>query len=162
MTGPSGSTNRRGFLGYAALVGVGAVSGGRALRFPGPGKSFDRGLGSVELDEATVAGLQADMQAGRLTARQLVENYLDRITRLDGEGPQLHSIIETNPDALSVADELDRERKAQGPRGPLHGIPVLLKDNIDTADRMTTTAARLNVDKVKMDDLAKSGGAPEE
>jgi amidase len=143
MTAPSGSTNRRGFLGYAALVGVAAVSGGRALRFSGPGTSFDRGLGAVELDEATVAELQADMQAGRLTARQLVENYLDRIKRLDGEGPQLHSIIETNPDALSVADELDRERKAQGPRGPLHGIPVLLKDNIDTADRMTTTAGSI-------------------
>lgn len=143
MTGPSGGTDRRAFLGYAALVGVAAVGGGRALRFSGPGKSFDRGLGSVELDEATIAGLQADMQAGRLTGRQLVENYLDRIKRLDGEGPQLHSIIETNPAALSLADELDRERKAQGSRGPLHGIPVLLKDNIDTADRMTTTAGSL-------------------
>jgi amidase len=143
MTGQSGGTDRRAFLGYAALVGVAAVSGGRALRFSGPGKSFDRGLGSVELDEATIAGLQADMQAGRLTARQLIENYLDRIQRLDGQGPQLHSIIETNPDALSVADELDRERKARGSRGPLHGIPVLLKDNIDTADRMTTTAGSL-------------------
>jgi len=139
----SGGTDRRAFLGYAALVGVAAVSGGRALRLSGPGKSFDRGLGPVELDEATIAGLQADMQAGRLTARQLVENYLDRIKRLDGQGPQLHSIIETNPDALSVADELDRERKARGSRGPLHGIPVLLKDNIDTADRMTTTAGSL-------------------
>jgi amidase len=143
MTGPRGGTDRRAFLGYAALVGVAAVTGGRALRFSGPGKSFDRGLGSVELDEATIAGLQADMQAGRLTARQLVENYLDRIQRLDGQGPQLHSIIETNPDALSVADELDRERKTRGSRGPLHGIPVLLKDNIDTADRMTTTAGSL-------------------
>ena len=139
----SGGTDRRAFLGYAALVGVAAVSGGRALRLSGPGKSFDRGLGPAELDEATIAGLQADMQAGRLTARQLVENYLDRIKRLDGQGPQLHSIIETNPDALSVADELDRERKARGSRGPLHGIPVLLKDNIDTADRMTTTAGSL-------------------
>jgi amidase len=142
MTGRSGGIDRREFLGYA-LVGVAAVSTGVPLRFSGLRRSFDWGVGSVELDEATVAGLQADMQAGRLTAHQLVESYLDRIKRLDREGPQLHSIIESNPDALSLAEKLDRERKAQGPRGPLHGIPVLLKDNIDTADRMTTTAGSL-------------------
>ena len=143
MTGRSGGVGRREFLGYAALVGVAAVSHGGPLRFSSPRRLLDWGVGSVELDEATVAGLQADMQAGRLTAHQLVENYLDRIKRLDREGPQLRSIIETNPDALSMADQLDRERKAKGPRGPLHGIPVLLKDNIDTADRMTTTAGSL-------------------
>jgi amidase len=143
MPGRGGGIDRRGFLGYAALVGVAALGGGRTFRFAVPGKSFARGLEAVELDEATIAGLQADMQTGRLTARQLVENYLDRIKRFDREGPQLHCIIETNPNALTVADELDRERKAQGPRGLLHGIPVLLKDNIDTADRMTTTAGSL-------------------
>lgn len=143
MTGRSSGIDRRGFLGYAALVGVAAVSNGGLLRFSTPRRALDWGVGSVELDEATVAGLQADMQAGRLTAHHLVENYLGRIKRHDREGPQLHSIIENNPDALSVADELDRERKARGPRGPLHGIPVLLKDNIDTADRMTTTAGSL-------------------
>ena len=87
--------------------------------------------------------LQSEMQAGRLTARQLAEQYLARIEKLDRQGPSLHSIIETNPGALQLAEELDRERKAKGPRGPLHGIPVLLKDNIDTADRMTTTAGSL-------------------
>ena len=144
MTGLSGGIGRREFLGYSALVGVAAVS----KTFPfGPRSSAQRAFGwgavSVELDEATVAGLQADMQAGRLTARQLIESYLDRIKRLDRQGPQLRSVIETNPDALSLAEELDRERKAKGPRGPLHGIPVLLKDNIDTADRMSTTAGSL-------------------
>jgi amidase len=141
MTGQSGGIDRREFLGYA--LGVAAMSTGVPLRFSGLRRSFDWGVGSVELDEPTIAGLQADMQAGRLTAHQLVENYLDRIKRLDRKGPQLRSIIESNPDALSLAEELDRERKAQGPRGPLHGIPVLLKDNIDTADRMTTTAGSL-------------------
>jgi amidase len=73
----------------------------------------------------------------------IVEQYLDRIAAMDRSGPALRSIIQTNPDALQLADELDRERASRGPRGPLHGIPVLLKDNIDTADRMTTTAGSL-------------------
>lgn len=83
------------------------------------------------------------MQAGQLTARRLVEAYLARIEALDRSGPRLNSIIELNPDALAIADALDAERCDQGPRGPLHGIPVLLKDNIDTADRMQTTAGSL-------------------
>ncbi|MGH8186700.1 MAG: amidase family protein, partial [Steroidobacteraceae bacterium] len=95
------------------------------------------------LDEATVAQLQADMQSGRYTARQLAEQYLDRIDRIDRSGPALRSVIEVNPDALTIADALDAERRTKGPRGPLHGIPVLIKDNIDTADRMMTTAGSL-------------------
>ena len=71
------------------------------------------------------------------------EQYLARIAAMDRTGPSLHAIIETNPDALELAEQLDEERAAKGPRGPLHGIPVLLKDNIDTADRMTTTAGSL-------------------
>jgi amidase len=143
MTDRSGGIDRRGFLSYAALVSVAAVSKSGPFRISGLGRSVGWGVRSIELDEPTIAGLQADMQAGRVTAQQLVESYLDRIKRLDREGPRLHGVIETNPDALSLADALDRERKAQGPRGPLHGIPVLLKDNIDTADRMTTTAGSL-------------------
>ncbi len=96
-----------------------------------------------ELETATIVGLQAEMEAGRLTARQLVERFLERIEALDRNGPALHAIIETNPDALAIADDLDRERASKGPRGPLHGIPILLKDNIDTADRMHTTAGSL-------------------
>jgi amidase len=96
-----------------------------------------------ELDEATLADLQQKMAAGELTARRLTEAYLGRIAALDRQGPELRSVIETNPEAVAVADALDAERKAKGPRGPLHGIPVLVKDNIDTADRMTTTAGSL-------------------
>ncbi|MFI5179076.1 MAG: amidase [Vicinamibacterales bacterium] len=95
------------------------------------------------LDEATIADLQQRMQSGQDTARSIAEKYLARIDAIDRSGPALHSVIETNPDALATADRLDAERKASGPRGPLHGIPVLLKDNIATADRMMTTAGSL-------------------
>jgi amidase len=92
------------------------------------------------LDEATSAQLQEWMTAGRYTARQIAEMYLRRIEEIDRQGPVLRSVIEVNPDALTIADALDAERRAKGPRGALHGIPVLIKDNIDTADRMLTTA----------------------
>ncbi len=103
----------------------------RAARAAGAG--FD-------LEEATVADLQHRMETGQETARSLAEKYLARIDAVDRGGPALHSVIETNPDALAIADRLDAERKARGPRGPLHGIPVLIKDNIATADRMMSTA----------------------
>ena len=93
-----------------------------------------------ELEEATIAELQEAMRSGKYTARSITEMYLARIEALDKQGPSMHHVIETNPDALQIADALDAERKAKGARGPLHGIPVLVKDNIDTADRMTTTA----------------------
>ncbi len=95
------------------------------------------------LEEATIADLQQKMQAGSETSRSLAEKYLARIEAVDRSGPALHSVLETNPDALAIADQLDAERKARGPRGPLHGIPILLKDNIATADRMMTTAGSL-------------------
>jgi amidase len=98
---------------------------------------------SFDVQEATVADLQQAMSAGRLSARRLVEIYLARIDKLDRGGPALHAVLEVNPDALAVADALDAERTSKGARGPLHGIPVLLKDNIDTADRMGTTAGSL-------------------
>ena len=98
---------------------------------------------ACEVEEATVAQLQQAMAAGQCTARALTEAYLKRIEELDRQGPTLRSVIEINPDALAIADALDRERKAGRVRGPLHGIPVLIKDNIDTADRMTTTAGAL-------------------
>jgi amidase len=96
-----------------------------------------------ELAELTIADLQEGMKAGKWTARSLAQKYLERIKRIDHDGPALRSVIEINPDALALADALDRERKDKGPRGPLHGIPVLIKDNIDTADRMATTAGSL-------------------
>jgi amidase len=99
--------------------------------------------GRFELDELTVAQLQDAMASGRYTSRRLVELYAARIEQIDRKGPTLRSVIEMNPDALSIADTLDVERKAGNLRGPLHGIPVLIKDNIDTADRMMTTAGSL-------------------
>ena len=95
------------------------------------------------LDEVTVEQLQQWMQSGRYTSRQIVDLYLLRIEQIDRAGPTLRSVLEVNPEARAIADTLDAERKARGPRGPLHGIPVLAKDNIDTADRMMTTAGSL-------------------
>ena len=98
---------------------------------------------AFDLDEATIAQLQDAMASGRYTARRLVELYTARIEAIDRSGPALRSVIELNPDALSIADALDAERRTRGVRGPLHGIPVLIKDNIDTGDRMMTTAGSL-------------------
>jgi amidase len=96
-----------------------------------------------ELEEATIADLATRMGRGELTSHALVEAYLSRIDALDRAGPALRSVLELNPDALSIADTLDVERRLRGPRGPLHGIPVLVKDNIDTGDAMQTTAGSL-------------------
>jgi amidase len=107
-----------------------------ALQRPTPPASFP-------LEEATADQLQDWMTSGRYTSRQIVDMYLHRIEEIDRNGPALHAVIEVNPDAGTIADALDAERRAKGPRGPLHGIPVLIKDNIDTADRMLTTAGSL-------------------
>jgi amidase len=124
---------RRSFLQITGAAGI-------ATGFP---RLARQGRDPVGVEEVALADLRAGLERGSLTSRDLVQAYLNRITDLDRRGPSLHSIIEINPDALSIADALDRERKAKGSRGPLHGIPVLLKDNIDTADRMTTTAGSL-------------------
>lgn len=96
-----------------------------------------------ELDEITITELQDGINSGKFTARSLVEKYKSRIEEIDKRGPAVNAVIELNPDAEAIADELDQERKGKGPRGALHGIPVLIKDNIDTADRMMTTAGSL-------------------
>jgi amidase len=98
---------------------------------------------AFELDEMSVVQLQDAMASGRYTSRRLVELYTARIAAIDRQGPALQSVIELNPDALTIADALDAERRSGRVRGPLHGIPVLIKDNIDTADRMMTTAGSL-------------------
>jgi amidase len=95
--------------------------------------------------EVGIAELQARMARGELTARRLVQKYIERIAGLDQAGPRVNSVLEVNPDVLAIADALDAERAAKGPRGPLHGIPILLKDNIDTADNMLTTAGSLGL-----------------
>lgn len=98
---------------------------------------------SFELDELTISQLQQGLATGSFTSKSLVKEYLERIDDVDKSGPAINSIIELNPDAQASAEALDRERKAKGSRGPLHGIPILIKDNIDTADRMMTTAGSL-------------------
>ncbi|HSH66738.1 MAG TPA: amidase family protein [Bacteroidia bacterium] len=95
---------------------------------------------SVDLEEITIPDLQEGYKQGKYTITAVVQNYLNRIHELDKDGPQLNSVIEINPDALAIAAELDKEFSAGKSRGPLHGIPVLLKDNIDTHDQMHTTA----------------------
>jgi amidase len=100
-------------------------------------------MSSFELDEITITDLQDAMKSGKYAARSLTEKYLARIDQIDKQGPAINAVIELNPDALAIAEALDKERKDKGPRGPLHGIPVLIKDNIDTADKMMTTAGSL-------------------
>ncbi|MDQ3321560.1 MAG: amidase [Acidobacteriota bacterium] len=95
---------------------------------------------NTELNEITIGELQSKMQSGEISAERLTRKYLERIKEID---PKLNSVIETNPDALKIAEEMDKERKSGRVRGALHGIPVLIKDNIDTADRMKTTAGSL-------------------
>ena len=104
---------------------------------------FETPLPAFELDELTISELQQALQSGKYSSKQLVEKYSDRINDIDKKGPALSSVIEMNPDAESIAAALDRERKERGSRGPLHGIPILIKDNIDTHDRMMTTAGSL-------------------
>lgn len=106
-------------------------------------KSALQDVKPFELDEITIAELQDGMNSGRFSAPALVEKYSARIIEVDKHGPTVNAVIEMNPEAMSIAAELDRERRSKGPRGPLHGIPVLIKDNIDTADRMMTTAGSL-------------------
>ncbi|MEP6743222.1 MAG: amidase [bacterium] len=96
-----------------------------------------------ELEELSLSDLQDGMKSGRFTAHSLVRRYIERITDVDRGGPKINSIIEINPEAAAIADALDQERKQGRVRGPLHGIPILIKDNIDTGDRMMTTAGSL-------------------
>ena len=96
-----------------------------------------------ELDEVTIDDLSSGFKSGKYTVRAVVEKYIKRINEIDKNGPAINSVIQVNPDALKIADELDKELKEKGPRSKMHGIPVLIKDNIDTADNMETTAGSL-------------------
>ena len=138
--------SRRAFVGNVLTAGAvatiyPALSAGREVASSAEPAAPE--VKPFELDEITIGELQDGMKSGKFTARSLVEKYTSRIEEIDKRGPAVNAIIEMNPDAPSVAEALDRERKAKGPRGPLHGIPVLVKDNIDTADHMMTTAGSL-------------------
>ena len=142
--------DRRAFLRSGALAGAAAVAGTPACSQDTGTDASAQGTAPpvpdrsrpvpFDLNEVTIDGLSASMASGERSARSVTEAYLARIAALDRQGPALRSVIETSPDALAQADALDRERAASGPRSPLHGIPILLKDNIGTADGTTTTA----------------------
>jgi amidase len=149
----SNSNSRRNFLragvtatfATAAYPALGAARVADTVPVPGPGvqnleQNFKK---DFELDEITIDDLQKAFQSGQYSSRRLTEKYLARIAEIDKAGPTVNAVIELNPDALQIADALDQERRSKGPRGPLHGIPILLKDNIDTGDRMNTTAGSM-------------------
>ena len=136
--------NRREFIGAGALGTAAAATPAACRTEPPPdAKANLPSVAPFELDEISILELQRRMDSGQETARSIAEKYLRRIEEIDRQGPALRSVIEINPDALAIANSLDRERRESGARGPLHGIPILIKDNIDTADRMTTTAGSL-------------------
>ena len=138
----AGKTTRRDILESGLKLGAASLAL-PAFAHPSRAAASPQDVRPFELDEVGVADLQDGMKSGKYTARSLAEKYLERIAELDAKGPALNSVIELNPEALAIADALDAERKSEGPRGPLHGIPVLIKDNIGTADRMMTTAGSL-------------------
>ena len=142
----SSSIDRRRFLGHAAAAAAtlaAAPALARAAGSPIAAAAPSGAPPAFDLDEATVGSLQQAMATGKLTAVSITERYLARIRALDKAGPAINAIIELNPDALAIARERDAERLAGRSRGLLHGIPVLIKDNIDTGDKMRTTAGSL-------------------
>ncbi len=144
-TDRSDELDRRAFLQMGTAAGAAAslgLFGSRANAGTSDAGIPRFSVDGLDLEEATIADLQALMESGQLTSRRLTRAYLQRIRFVD-EVAGLNSVIETNPDAPEIARKLDRERRQSGPRGPLHGIPILLKDNIDTADQMMTTAGSL-------------------
>jgi len=148
--------DRRTLFRLGALAGAGASMAGAGMLAGSPARAQGAGdpgeeatpeeiqaavaAAPSELNEATIAELQSMMSKRHLSSTELVEYYLARIRALDKRGPKVNSILEVNPDAINIAMALDKERHTKGPRGPLHGIPVILKDNIDTADKLHTTA----------------------
>lgn len=141
----NGRLSRREFVGASALAGAAAAVRGdlhplAALTAP---TARAGAAPPAPLEELSIDDVRAGFAAGRFTARSLTEQYLARIAEMDRRGPALRAVLQTNPDALDIADRLDAERRAGKSRGPLHGIPVLVKDNLASADRMLTTAGSL-------------------
>jgi len=126
-----------------AVVAGAAAMAGTVARGAAAADTAPAGASPFELADATVADLKAAMDSGARTSASIAQAYLARIDAVDRRGPAINAMIELNPDALAIAESLDRERREKGARGPLHGIPVVLKDNIDTADRMRTSAGSL-------------------
>ncbi len=149
----SSSLSRRQFLGTGAAAGGALVLGGVEGCAPADGSGAGASTGpeagvpwplpSFELEEVSIADLLSGMESGRWNSEEVTQLYIDRIAEIDGQGPNLRSVIETNPEAVEIARSLDEERAAGSVRGALHGIPILLKDNIATHDQMTTTAGSL-------------------
>lgn len=142
--------NRRKFIKNSSLAGVAlytlsftACTSDNTKTGKTPGNSGNATEDDFEFKEATIAELQEKMKSGELTSKALTEKYLKRIQNIDKSGPKLNSVIETNPDAVAIAEAMDKERKEGKIRGPLHGIPVLIKDNIDSGDKMSTSAGSL-------------------
>jgi amidase len=139
---------RRQFLHHGTQAAVAATLLPLAATHPAEAAapnapSIHPAASDFDLPEASITDLQARLQNGKSTSRELCQGYLDRIAKIDKAGPKINALIELNPDALKIADTLDKERKAGKLRGPLHGIPILLKDNIGTGDQMQTTAGAL-------------------
>src|SRR5260221_13288495 len=142
---------RRDFIKNSSLAGIAITSAAviASCNAPvkeekqGPAKTPGSKADDFVLNEITIDGLQQKMQSGEYTSRSITQLYLDRIDAIDKKGPAINAVIEINPGALSIADEMDKERKSGKLRGPLHGIPVLIKDNINTGDKMMTTAGAL-------------------
>jgi amidase len=137
--------SRRELLRASVAGGIAVAAGATVGVRRGAAETAAAVVPAFELEETTITELQAAMKSGRHTARSLTEAYLARIEAVDQRGPALTSVIEVNPDALAIAEALDAERKAGRERGPLHGIPVVIKDNIATKDRMMTTAGSLSL-----------------
>lgn len=142
---PTGVFSRRKVLqgSLAGLAGAAIPTALSAARVVDAGPTSGPAVKPFEFEETAISDLQARMKSGELSARALTQEYLYRIDEVDKNGPAINSVIELNPDALSIAEALDKERKEKGGRGAMHGIPVLIKDNIDTSDRMQTTAGSL-------------------
>ena len=139
----SRDVTRRAFIGTAAALAASAALPPAAAAAPRHASTARAVAPAFELEELGLGDLGAGLRSGRWSSRALVEQYLGRIASLDAQGPTLRHVLETNPDAIAIADSLDAERRAGRVRGPLHGIPILVKDNIDTADRMSTSAGSL-------------------
>jgi amidase len=148
MSAPSSApkqNSRRTFLRSSLITAAAAACPAIEVAHPAHAENLaaDAPPASFELDEITIDQLRAVFASDQESSRSITEKYLARIQQVDKAGPAINAIIELNPDALQIAEALDRERKAKGARGPLHGVPILIKDNIDTGDRMSTTAGSL-------------------